>query len=75
MRCCISFVVAVVSSGPQGADDPRVLAALQKSQATFTRDDKLPGRPVVAVNLCNCDFSDSSLELLSKLPHLREMWT
>jgi len=56
------------------ADEAAAVEALQKLGAKVTRDDKQPGKPVVAVNLADCrKVTDADLKGLKDLPDLREL--
>src|SRR5688572_30381435 len=65
------------------ADEERAVAALQKAGATkITRDDKLPGKPVVGVRFVGWldsilfnrpRLTDASLKDLKGLPQLQEL--
>src|ERR1700686_4608064 len=77
----LAAVPLLLASGVH-ADEERAVAALQKAGATITRDDKLPGRPVVGVKfvgwLASILFNrprvtDASLKDLKGLPQLREL--
>ena len=50
MRTALLFLTTIAYGGEVG-DERQALAALQKVKADITRDEKLPGRPVVAINL------------------------
>jgi hypothetical protein len=54
MRTALLFLTTVLTTvgfGGEGGDEQKALAALEKVKADITRDEKLPGRPVVAINL------------------------
>ena len=49
------------------------LALVEKLGGKITRDDKLPGKPVVRVDLRRTDVSGADLRALAPLQHLRHL--
>ena len=66
------FLVATASS--YGATEDQATAKLTKLLAIITRDDTLPGHPVVKVSLQARNVTDDDLEALEDLPQLRELY-
>jgi internalin A len=58
---------------PQVSEDPAV-AAVEALGGKITRNDKLPGRPIVHVNLVGTSFSDADLKNFRGLPHLHTLF-
>ena len=57
-------------SGAARADEASAVKAVEKLGGTVTRDDKLPGKPVIGVNLAGTQVTDASLKELKDLKQL-----
>ena len=53
------------------ADEAAAVKAIQKLGGKVTRDDKLPGKPVVAVDLRSTLTTDADLNVLKECKHLQ----
>jgi internalin A len=64
--------VALSSARPIRADDAedKAVAFVEKLGGVVTRDDKLPGKPVVKVNLADTNVTDAGLKELAPLKNL-----
>ena len=56
-----------------GTDQERAIADIEKREGTFKVDDKLPGKPVVKVDLAFAEIDADSIRLVSALPHLQHL--
>lgn len=71
-------VVVVSAFGPLPAAradeaEEKAVALLERQGAKYTRDERLPGRPIVAINYASCSATEEHLKILAALPHLREL--
>src|SRR5437588_588784 len=57
-------------SGAARADEASAVKAVEKLGGTVTRDDKLPGKPVIGVNLAGTQVTDAGLKGLKDLKQL-----
>src|SRR5438874_4326071 len=57
-------------SGAARADEASAVKAVEKLGGTVTRDDKLPGKPVIGVNLAGTQVTDAGLKELKDLKQL-----
>src|ERR687885_253762 len=57
-------------SGAARADEASAVKAVEKLGGKVTRDDKLPGKPVIAVNLAGTAVTDAGLK---ELKHLKQL--
>src|SRR5438094_747126 len=57
-------------SGAARADEASAVKAVEKLGGTVTRDDKLPGKPVIAVNLAGTQVTDAGLKELKDFKQL-----
>src|SRR5947208_10389805 len=57
-------------SGAARADEASAVEAVEKLGGKVTRDDKLPGKPVIGVNLNHSKVTDASLKELKDLKQL-----
>ena len=65
-------------SGAARADEASAVKAVEKLGGKVTRDDKLPGKPVIAVNLYGTKVTDAGLKELKDLKQLTSLdltWT
>src|SRR4051812_13455620 len=63
-------------SGAARADEASAVKAVEKLGGKVTRDDKLPGKPVIEVNLLGTEATDASLkECLKELKDLKQLTT
>src|SRR5438045_4074984 len=72
------FVVWLAAPAVARADDfddleDKAVARVEKLGGRVTRDEKRPGRPVVAVNLDELNGTDAALKELAAFPHLRKL--
>jgi len=66
--CVIALLI--LSSGAARADEAHAVKAVEKLGGNVTRDDKLPGKPVIGVNLNHSKLTDASLKELKELKQL-----
>ena len=57
-------------SGAARADEASAVKAVEKLGGKVTRDDKLPGKPVIGVNLGGTGVTDAGLKELKELKQL-----
>ena len=57
-------------SGAARADEASAVKAVEKLGGKVTRDDKLPGKPVIGVNLAGTKVTDAGLKELKDLKQL-----
>ena len=57
-------------SGAAWADEASAVKAVEKLGGKVTRDDKLPGKPVIGVNLAGTKVTDAGLKELADLKQL-----
>src|SRR5947209_6639917 len=57
-------------SGAAQADEASAVKAVENRGGKVTRDDKLPGKPVIAVNLAGTQVTDAGLKELKDLKQL-----
>src|SRR5437763_1395499 len=67
----VALLVAL--TGSARSDEASAVAALKKLKAEVTLDDKMPGKPVVAIDLTNSPVTDADLKNLKQLPHLKSI--
>src|SRR5437870_178159 len=60
-------------SGAARADEASAVKAVEKLGGKVTRDDKLPGKPVIGVNLGGTKVTDADLKELKDLKHLTSL--
>ena len=60
-------------SGAARADEASAVKAVEKLGGKVTRDDKLPGKPVIGVNLTGRGVTDAGLKELKDLKQLKEL--
>ena len=60
-------------SGAARADEASAVKAVEKLGGKVTRDDKLPGKPVIGVNLCSTRVRDADLKELKDLKQLTSL--
>src|SRR5262245_37923230 len=76
MRTAAVLVLGVFLSVSVVRGDEKEDAAVQfveKAGGTVTRDDKSPGKPVIAVKLKEGKVTDADMKVFAGLPHLREL--
>src|SRR5438552_15242740 len=75
MRTMLVGAVMLVAclSGAARADEASAVKAVEKLGGKVTRDDKLPGKPVIGVNLNNTRVTDASLKELKDLKQLTSL--
>src|SRR5438309_8637075 len=61
-------------SGAARADEASAVKAVEKLGGTVTRDDKLPGKPVIGVNLAGTQVTDAGLKELKDLKQLTTLY-
>ena len=62
-----AVILLACLSGAARADEASAVNAVEKLGGTVTRDDKLPGKPVIGVNLNNTRVTDAGLKELKDL--------
>jgi len=69
------FISCVIISTPVRADEAKAIAIVEKLGGKVTRDDKIPGKPVVALEL-TLKATDADLKALTAFKHLSklELW-
>src|SRR5437588_378616 len=60
-------------SGAARADEASAVKAVEKLGGKITRDDKLPGKPVIGVNLGHPKVTDADLKELKNLKQLTSL--
>ena len=60
-------------SGAARADEASAVKAVENLGGKVTRDDKLPGKPVIGVNLAGTKVTDAGLKELKDLKHLTSL--
>ena len=66
--CVVALLI--LSSGAARADEASAVKAVEKLGGKVTRDDKLPGKPVIGVNLTGRGVTDAGLKELKELKQL-----
>ena len=61
-------------SGAARADEASAVKAVEKLGGKVTRDDKLPGKPVIGVNLAGTGVTDAGLKELKDLKQLTTLY-
>src|SRR2546429_655862 len=61
-------------SGAARADEASAVKAVEKLGGKVTRDDKLPGKPVIGVNLAGTKVTDGDLKELKDLKQLTTLY-
>src|SRR5438552_2461631 len=61
-------------SGAARADEASAVKAVENLGGKVTRDDKLPGKPVIGVNLGGAKVTDAGLKELKDLKKLTLLW-
>src|SRR5207249_4172664 len=61
-------------SGAARADEASAVKAVEKLGGNVTRDDKLPGKPVIGVNLGGTQVTDAGLKELKDLKQLTTLF-
>src|SRR5262245_16800995 len=69
MLCALVLVFIAPAARADEAED-KAIAVVEKLKGEITRDDKKPGKPVVAVVLVGADVTDASLKELASLKNL-----
>src|SRR5947209_13191588 len=69
--CVVALLI--LSSGAARADEASAVKAVEKLGGKVTRDDKLPGKPVIEVNLAGSKVTDGGLKELKDLKHLTSL--
>src|SRR5213080_2959225 len=69
--CVVALLI--LSSGAARADEASAVKAVEKLGGKVTRDDKLPGKPVIGVNLGHTKMTDAGLKELKHLKHLTSL--
>jgi len=69
--CVVALLI--LSSGAARADEASAVKAVEKLGGKVTRDDKLPGKPVIEVNLAFAHVTDASLKELKGLKDLKQL--
>ena len=60
-------------SGAAPADEASAVKAVEKLGGRVTRDDKLPGKPVIGVNLAGTNVTDAGLKELKDFKQLTSL--
>jgi hypothetical protein len=60
--------------GAAQADEASAVKAVENLGGTVTRDDKLPGKPVIEVNLGGTQVTDAGLKELKDLKQLTSLY-
>src|SRR5436190_11057360 len=60
-------------SGAARADEASAVKAVEKLGGKVTRDDKLPGKPVIGVSFFGTQVTDAGLKELKDLTQLKEL--
>ena len=68
-----AIVVLVTLAWPQREDEEAAVAAVLSVGGTVTRDNNLPGKPVVKVELTACSISPAGFEKLRFLKRLQHL--
>ena len=66
-----AVMAAVLLAGPARADEEAAVKAVEKRGGKVRRDDKAPGKPVVAVDLRSTLTTDADLKVLKECKHLQ----
>src|SRR5437660_2661929 len=66
LRACLSVAAR--------ADEASAVKAIEKLGGKVTRDDKLPGKPVIEVNLAGTQVKDAGLKELKDLKQLTTLY-
>ena len=70
----LSLAVSVAAFGQEPADqEEKAVNAILKLGGKVTRDEKLPGRPVVGVDLRDTNIADADLKELKELKSLQKL--
>ena len=71
----LSLAVCLAGCGQtQAVREERAVNAILKLDGKVTRDETLPGRPVVLVDLCGTQITDVGLKDLKELKGLQTLW-
>src|SRR5438270_435213 len=70
--CVVALLI--LSSGAARADEASAVKAVEKLGGKVTRDDKLPGKPVIGVNLTGRGVTDAGLKELKDLEQLTSLY-
>ena len=75
LGCCIGGGLSAEDEVTQGktATVEWVIARIEQLGGTFKKDEQIPGKPVVCVNLSRTGTTDSDLEVLSGLGDVRSL--
>src|SRR4051812_3775680 len=68
-----AVILLVCLSGAARADEASAVKAVEKLGGKVTRDDKLPGKPVIGVDLAAPKVTDAVLKELKDLKHLTSL--
>ena len=60
--------------GSPQSSEAHAVSSIQALGGKITRDDKLPGRPVIVVSLAYCKIADTDLRHLKELKDLRKLY-
>ena len=75
MALLLSLAVGLAGYGQEPADqEEKAVNAILQLGGRVTRDENLPGRPVVKVDLGLPRITDAGLKDLKELKGLRELW-
>ena len=69
----LTIVCMACLSGAARADEASAVKAVEKLGGKVTRDDKLPGKPVIGVNLTHAGVTDAGLKELKDLKKLTSL--
>jgi hypothetical protein len=73
---CLSLLLLLALTSPASASDDAqesIMAEITRLGGQFERDENLPGKPIIKVDLHSTKVTDSDLKLLKKLPELRTL--
>jgi Leucine-rich repeat (LRR) protein len=70
--CTVSFLVISAFVAADETED-HAIAVLTKKGASFSRDEKMPGRPVVLLDLANQEVDNEDLKYLAAFPYLQSL--
>src|SRR5687768_11468193 len=76
MRTMLARVVMLLAclSGAARADEASAVKAIKNLGGKVTRDDKLPGKPVIGANLFDTQVTDAGLKELADLKQLTSLY-
>jgi internalin A len=72
-RFAIPLGLALLMAAPARAEDEEAVAALQKSGAKITRDDKAEGKPVLVVNFDTSKADDAAVGPVKGLTKIEKL--